>query len=159
MALNTTTSEQHVINYRREMVAQLALRNASTRQIAEALSERVQNPKTGKPFTWVTIASDLQALDEQWQASAVAAISQHKAVIFARLEEIYRVAMAGKDYTTALNALKQERELMGLDAPIKTDNTHHLAEKTDYDLLDELSRIAALATERARALAGDQDRA
>jgi ribosome maturation protein Sdo1 len=153
--MTSTVNQQEIADNRRRLVAKLRLRGATEREIAAALATEHVNPETNKPWSYVTIHNDLKALDAQWRAEMLGDTTEQKAAVLAEIREARRAAWGKKDLAIVLSALKAERELMGLDAPIKTDNTHHLVDKTDYDLLDELSRIAAAATERARAVVSD----
>jgi len=121
MALNG--SKQSIIGHRRQLVARLRLRGLSQRDIVEALPKQTLNGDTGKPWAAGTIHYDVKAIEEAWRESAQIDIAQHKANVLAELEEVKRRAWASTDMGTVLKAIAQQRALMGLDAPAKTDVT------------------------------------
>ena len=121
MALNG--SKQSIIDHRRQLVARLRLRGASSRDIVDALPKQTLNDSTGLPWSLGTIHYDIKAIEDEWQQSAQIDIAQHKANVLAELEEVKRRAWASTDMGTVLKAIAQHRALMGLDAPSKTDVT------------------------------------
>lgn len=106
------------IDRRRQLVAQMRLRGLTVREIVAALIEaRQANPTTGAPWSVGTVQSDLTALSEQWRTDAKQDTAELKGKTYGRLEEIIREAFREKDLSRALDAIKQERDLFGLDAP------------------------------------------
>lgn len=115
---------------RRRRVAAFRLRGLTQREIVAALAQTgYVNPKTDKPYDLTTINRDLQAIREEWHSEAVADIEQHIATMLAEIREVRRRAWAAQDLDTVLKALKQERDLLGLDAPKRVDIRHELTEK------------------------------
>jgi Zn-dependent M32 family carboxypeptidase len=55
------------------------------------------------------------------------------ALVRQRLEELYEDAFAAKNYNAALGALKQVAEMIGLNAPVKSDTTGDLTIKIKYE--------------------------
>lgn len=110
MPLNT--SQRDNIDKRREDVARYRLRGWTQRQIAEFLSVSLG-----------TVNRDLAILTEEWREAAHASIEEHKIKQFNELEEIKRAAWTNKDFGAVLKAMKQQADLMGLDAPQMTDIT------------------------------------
>jgi hypothetical protein len=134
--------DPHVIAHRRAVVARLRVRGYTEAEILGGLvAEGCVNPKTKKPWAAGTVHNDLVWLDGEWHRAATASIAQYKARTLARLEEIWRIAMNSKDLPSALHVLKQERELLGLDAAKQYSiNVKHeleqLAEQYDVPLGD-----------------------
>jgi len=120
MGLNK--SEEVRILARRSRVASLCLRGLTQREIVVALANQgFINPQTGQPYSLGTINSDVQALEEEWEAGAIRDIRAHKARIRAELQEAKRVAWSDRNVALVLRALKQETELLGADAPIELE--------------------------------------
>lgn len=93
------------------------------------------NPSTGEPYSLGTINGDLKALSTQWKRESSRATETHKGRQVAELLEVRRCAWARKvfdlvgnehdspDLDKVLKALKQEAELLGLNAPEKREVT------------------------------------
>lgn len=129
MALNSgrTRAQRDLVEARRARVAELRLRRFSTRAIAAQLAdEQILNPETEEPWSHVTVAEDLKALTAQWRRDALGDTAPIKAELWAELREVRRQAWEAKDWPTVLRALKQEAELLGLDAPLKVDLEAHV---------------------------------
>lgn len=115
---------QVIIDARRRQVASLVLRGLTQREVEEALKrQRFLNPFTHKAFSLGTINGDIKALQEQWRQEAQADIETHQARIWAELQEVKRAAWGKKDLRSVLQALKQETELLGVNAPQGLDLT------------------------------------
>lgn len=115
------THADHIAD-RRRRVAAFRLRGLTQREIVSALDQSgYRNPNTGKPYALMTINADLQAIREEWHEEAVQDISVHIAAVQAEIREVRRRAWAAQDLELVLKGLKQERDLLGLDAPKKID--------------------------------------
>ncbi len=114
-------NNHEVVVHRRELVSRLRVRGLSLREIVAALGREIINPKSGQPFTLITIQEDCKALDRQWLEHTAASTEEHKATVYARLQEIQRQGWQDKDMNIVLRALKQECDLLGLDAPAQYD--------------------------------------
>jgi len=129
MALNN--SGESIQAKRRELVARLRLRGMTQRQIQATLAKpdrrtgtsAMVNPKTDEPFSLGTINSDCQFLDNEWRECMAEETDLLKSRIWAEIQEVRREAWASGDMGTVLKAIKQEVDLFGLNAPIKTDLT------------------------------------
>lgn len=136
--LNTRLAEGH-ITIRRELVARLRIRGLSQREIVDALAKgapdrpALLNPQTGEAWTLGTINSDCKALDALWLERSYETIAEHKARVLASLREVERAAWTAKDINGVLRALKQECDLLGLDAP----------RQYEFLLRQEAERVAA----------------
>jgi len=97
---------------RREDVARLRLRGHTQRQIGELLN-----------ISAATVNHDLAYLKDEWRASALASMEEHKTQVLAELEEVKRAAWAVKDMHAVLKALKAISDLLGLDAPMRVEET------------------------------------
>lgn len=118
--------------YRREFVAQLALRGFSVRTIAEkmALPMRlpsgetrppILNPQTGKPFSKSVIANDLEAMRREWRKKREEHIEEHQAELLAKYREVERQAWKKGDYDLVLRALDHIAKLLGANAPVRRE--------------------------------------
>lgn len=117
----STKANKDAIDKRRQLVSQLRLRGLTVREIVAGLTEaRYMNPRTAAPWSVGTVQSDLDALTQQWRTDAAQDTSELKGKTYGRLEEIIREAFKDKDLGRALDAIKQERDLFGLDAPKQT---------------------------------------
>lgn len=149
MARNGAGDE--IAEQRRARVAHHRLRRLSTREIAAELErEGLRNPDTDEPWTYVTVHRDLQALTKQWRADALGDTAPLKAELWAELRAVRRTAWEGADLPTVLRALKQEAELLGLDAPLKVDLEARIRELAAREGLD-----AEEAVEEARRVLRD----
>lgn len=109
---------QAAIDHRRRAVTGLLVRGLTQREIEQALAEqKIVNPETGKPYALGTINADVLAIRAEWRKEALAEITEHKARLFAELQEVKRAAWGISDYANILKAIKQESELLGTDAP------------------------------------------
>ena len=135
-----------LIALRRERVASLKLRGLAERQITDALARTgLVNPDTGRPFSVVTVHSDLRFLKKQWQRQAAQSISQHKSGLLAKLKEVEKRIWAeimrtqkvvderGEEKDTGIPELRrwkaavallhrnlaQQAEVTGANAPIR----------------------------------------
>lgn len=114
MTLNTSNND--LMTRRREMVASLRLRGLTLREITATLAKQeppMVNPRTGKAFDAATIKTDLDALKEEWRASANVHTDEHVARQVAEIAEIKRAAWGAKDPELALKALDKEMRLLG----------------------------------------------
>jgi hypothetical protein len=122
MTAKNKRAHELVMDARRRQVASLRLRGFSLREIVQGLPElRIINVETQQPWTLTTIHADIVALEAQWKAAAVSDINQHKGNLNAELEEVKRVSWQAKDTTGVLAAIKQQRDLLGTDAPKRTE--------------------------------------
>lgn len=114
-------NKPEVVAHRREIVARLRIRGLSMREIVAALSRpgdsQLLNPNSGEPFTLDTVKADCHSLDKEWRARTAREIDEHKAHVFITLQEVKRRGWQDGDMNVVLRALKQEAELLGLDAP------------------------------------------
>ena len=116
MALNS--SNKDVIAQRRMLVARARLRGITQREIVKALEAQGSvNPKTGIPWTWVTVHTDIKAIEKAWREEMLRDTSEHKARSLAELAEIKRRGWSQDDIDLVLKALTQERAVIGADAP------------------------------------------
>jgi hypothetical protein len=126
MAADDQGNQGAIIDERRRRVAAMALRGLSQREIVASLPtgrEPLFNPKTGKAFNLATVNRDLQALRKQWREAAAVDLAAYKARILAELQEVKRQAWSQKDTRAIIAALKQECDILGIDAPKGLDIT------------------------------------
>ena len=117
------TSNKMVVLRRREMVATLRCRGRTQREIQEILSKdaRFHNPKTRTPWSLGTINADIQKLEADWRIQAFRTIDDHKSLVLAELEAVKKAAWDAKNFKAILTALKGKRDLLGLDAPKRSE--------------------------------------
>lgn len=90
-----------------------------------------------------TINSDLQALEEEWEESALEERGKKKARVAAELRELKRAAYGDRDYKLVAEIIKQERQLYSLDDPIelnvmgRVEHTHTVERETAVDEMEE----------------------
>jgi hypothetical protein len=120
MPLNN--SQEDIIAHRREAVARLRLRHLSQREICAKLAEEgIINIEENKPWSLGTINLDLKSLDAQWKRQAMNHVTAKKGLLLAEYYEVLRVAWQSDDLAIILRACKQIAELLGLDAPERTE--------------------------------------
>jgi hypothetical protein len=109
---------------RQGRVAELRTRGYSVREIAEVLAaEGAVNPGTGKPWDHATIGRDAQLLLAEWKRDAARDTASHQAQHLADLRAVRKAAWGAGELSAILRALKQESELLGLNAPQKVAPT------------------------------------
>jgi hypothetical protein len=135
MGLNN--AQLAVIDHRRRQVARMRLRGMTQREIVDGLIKlKIVNPDTKQPYSLGTINADLQALDREWLKQAQGETVEYKARTLAELREVKRQGWSDKDMGIVLRALKQETELLGLDAPVQYQEVplEQLPELNDVEL-------------------------
>lgn len=111
-----------VIAARRERVSFWRVRGLSTRAISAKLAdEKLTNPRTEQPWDHDTITDDCKALLHIWQRSAQASTEARVAAQLAEYAAVRAAAWEAGDFNVIIRALKQEAELLGLNAPTKMD--------------------------------------
>lgn len=154
MALNS--SQDAIIDNRRRQVASLRLRGLTQREIMAALEKNgVINPHSGNSWQLGTINGDIKALEAEWHKEAIADIQEHKARVLAELSEVKRAAWGSKEYKTILDALKQERDLLGLDMPTKVDVTWRDKLPPNTDPNEVIRQFRAIMQQAANATKPD----
>jgi len=118
-----SAARQALVAQRRQLVARLRLRQVSVRDIQAAVGRQFPNPETGQPWSLGCIQGDCVALQRAWQATAAADTAAHQAALLAELREARREAWQEKALELVLRGLKQEAELLGLNAPKQVDLT------------------------------------
>lgn len=123
--MTLSTADKDAIERRREVVAQLRLRQLTVREIAAQLPKLnppILNPENNEPYTHTTIINDLKALKAEWRKSAGAAIAEHQAMQLAEIQQLKKAAWGGKDYGVVLRCLEREAKLLGLDEVSENQN-------------------------------------
>ena len=123
------------------------------REIVAALAEiGIVNPKSGKPYTHVTIKVDLDALNEQWRANAAMDTAEHKSTQLAEIAAIKREAWRTQDPALALRALETEMKLTGTLAAIKIDHRLSDNEAVIVELIKHMEAANQSPGEKFQAL-------
>ena len=144
MAVNKNGSRKATIDNRRRAVAGMRLRHLTQREIVTQLPKMdILNPDTGEPYSLGIVNSDLKALHKQWQEDAAQDTSVLVAMTRAELEEVRRKAWANNELAIVLRSLRQECDLLGLDAPTKVAPTDPTGTK-EYDSSTDTERIGKL---------------
>jgi len=122
MGLNNSNKAN--IDFRRQHVASMRLRGMTQREIQTALAGRgILNPRTGEPYSLGIINGDIRALRKQWQEDGQGDVAEHAGRMLAELAEVKRAGWSLQDLRAILQALKQEAELRGANAPQGVDLT------------------------------------
>ena len=122
--VGTKPKQRMVQAQRRERVAQLLARKHTMREIPPILaSEGLVNPTNGKPWTFQVVHLDKKAIEKEWHDRAFQHIDEHKSRIMAELQEVQRAGWDVEDLKAVLDALRQQRGVMGTDAPQKQEFT------------------------------------
>lgn len=144
MARNTSRSER--IAERRRRVAALRLMGMTQREIADDVDVGL-----------ATVNRDLKALTEEWRAEALQDVGEHTAYVLAEIREARRQCWAEGDIDGVYKGLKQERDLLGLDAPKRVDVRHEMRQRAErlanrygLDVADVLSEAEAIIRELQR---------
>ena len=104
-----------------------------------------------------TVNRDLACLQEEWKAAALASVEEHKIRVLAELAEVKRRGHASNNLNAVLQALKTEIDVLGLDAPTKSEITVEDAGLTDAQRADRVMAIIDRARTRRDGLAdGEQ---
>jgi DNA-binding transcriptional MerR regulator len=116
--------------HRQRLVAQLRVQGYSIRDITHALEERKEvNPATGQPWGQATVARDVTLLLADWKRDAARDTASHQAQHLADLRAVRKAAWGAGEWGAILRALKQESELLGLNAPQKVAPTTPAGDK------------------------------
>jgi len=158
--------QQRAIDVRRHYVGRFFLRGMNIREIHAGLASMTAtdpatggkhggkhpvcvNPDTGQPWCMATIGLDVQAVQGQWDAGVAHEIEARRARLDAHFAEMRRIAYATNDMVALDKALRQEREMFGLDAPKRSEVTHE--EKTAAVVPNKDNRFLDVALDlRAR---------
>lgn len=120
MALNQSTQDNLIA--RRALVAKLRLHGLTLDQIALGVAKQgFINPRTGKPYSKITIKNDLDALKKEWREEAASTIEEHQARQFQEIQDVKQMAYTQQDGTLALRAIDLEMKLLGTKAPDRLD--------------------------------------
>jgi len=127
-------AQQAQIDYRRQQVARLLARGMTLREIVAQLAAMsvtdpatgasvpvFRNPETGEPYGLTTIGEDAKYARGLWEEDVAREAADNRAEVLAVLRELRRVGFAVGDLRAVAASLKQQRDLLGLDAPKKTD--------------------------------------
>jgi hypothetical protein len=126
-------SSPEVIERRRSLVASMVARGGTCREIAFRLEKAGEiNPETGEAWNYATISRDIVALREDWKAEAAKTIEEHKGRVLAEIIAVKADAWKKGELRTVLEAIKGERQILGLDAPTRVETKTELKTAADY---------------------------
>jgi hypothetical protein len=115
----------------------MVAKGATIREMTQLLADRGEaNPETSQPWNHATIGRDVIALREMWKLEASQTILDHKARLLAEINAVKRDAWKASDLRIILESIKSERQLLGLDAPVKV-HTEIRATKEAESITDE----------------------
>jgi DNA-binding transcriptional MerR regulator len=132
-------SDPHTITQRRRKVSSLRRAGLSVREIAQKLADQEipeVNPKTGSPWSFKLIASDIKALDTEARQLTIRDTLEHRCEIYAQYQDLLRLAWERLDFDTIAKALKALREMLGTDAP-----TVIVIEQLQQKMLEGIARL------------------
>jgi hypothetical protein len=135
-------SQADLVTYRRLQVSRLRVRGFTQMEIALALptlDPPILNPKTGKPYTPAVIAQDLSFLTDQWKRESLVNIADHKGRIFQEIQEVKRIGWRDENLGVVLEAISQERQLLGVDEALAV----FIDLQASESLEDKLERLAS----------------
>lgn len=114
-----------LMEHRRLQVARLKLRGLTLREITRVLDVEFQlrNPATDAPWSFDVVRADFRAIRRQWRAERKAVVDQWLGDMLAEIAEVKRECWRKDDMRCLLTALRQEAELLGLNAPVKVAST------------------------------------
>ena len=111
------TGRRLQIENRRRVVTQLRLRGFTYREIHAGLIELRETDKIkNKPWSIGTIHNDVKVIESRWEKESIENINMHKNKVLAELDEVSRHAWQEKDTKNVLEAIKQKRAVIGVDA-------------------------------------------
>ena len=84
---------------------------------------RILNPRTRKPYSLGTINGDIRQLRQEYRDKRDASRDEWIAQLLLLYEELLRKNMKAGDLSEARHVAKSLREMLGLDAPSKTELT------------------------------------
>lgn len=131
--MTTPTHDESIISLRRARVAQLKLRQLSSREIALALAQgdrdgnnRIVSPQTGKPYDHKVILADLKILQEEWKKDRLQDTDTHIDRQFAEINEVKRAGWAQSNPKLVLEGLDREMKLLGTSKPLEINFNFNL---------------------------------
>lgn len=106
---------------RKLLVSRLYHQKITQAEIADQLAEMgCLNENKGKPWTAAIISKDIAELEANFREKNIEELIKIKMRLVQDLVEIHRLAIEREDYRSALQAVKQQAELLGLNAPLKS---------------------------------------
>jgi hypothetical protein len=104
--------------HRRWLVAEMIARRMSRAEVQEELERRgVTNPRTGRPYSHVTLVDDIKAIKRRWREDCCQEYGILVGEVCAMTKAVYREALAAGDYMAAVAALRRYCEVLDLDRP------------------------------------------
>lgn len=105
-----------ICELRRLMISRCRLRGLSRWEIHQWLIDNgIINEETGQPFPMTTIVDDEAELRKRWRQQTDINIDERKKVLLAEIHEVKRLAFLRNDLNVVLIAIKQERDILGID--------------------------------------------
>jgi hypothetical protein len=110
------------IEYRRHFVESAYIRGMTQREITKALEERgFINKRTGKPYSLNSTHKDIKIIRERWREDLSKSRDDRIAEILPRLKALQREGWKNGNHNLVRKVIKDIRDLMGLDAPKRTE--------------------------------------
>ena len=110
---------------RQQAVASLlaARPRITQREICSFLAGEHTNPRTGKPYALSTINADVQQLRQEYRDKRDESRDEWIGKLLLLYDELLCKAMKANDLSEVRHVAKSIREMLGLDAPVKSDLT------------------------------------
>lgn len=131
-SIKTRAKLKDVKELRQQHVWRLRLRGMSEREIhanLPLLTDKSGQPQpgavqpNGTPWSLGTVHKDCVIMRERQAEEFRQDVSSHRSKCLAEIREARRIAWSKQDVRAVLIAIKAERELLGLDAPVKVAST------------------------------------
>lgn len=105
-----------LIEYRRLVTAQCLARKFTRYEILQEWTKLgIFNPNTQKPYSMTIVVMDIAVIKDRWRRAANESYDRLVGQLWGELEEIKREGWSQMEMPVVLNAIKQQRDLLGLD--------------------------------------------
>lgn len=114
-------SKMENTEFRKYLVRRLYLQKKTKFEIVDALTEAGCVNPSGKPWSQQIISIDIKEFEATFTEKNVEQLVEIKFKKFFELEEIQRLCIEKNDMKNALQAIKQQVELLGLNSPLRSE--------------------------------------
>ena len=114
-------SKMENTEFRKYLVRRLYLQKKTQFEIVDALTEAGCVNPSGKPWSQQLISKDIKEFEATFTEKNVEQLVEIKFKKFFELEEIQRLCIEKNDMKNALQAIKQQVELLGLNSPLRSE--------------------------------------
>ena len=103
------------------IISRMVARGMSLGEVHDTLSkpenQEYWNPQTQEPYTYSTVARDVQEIRAEWRKEYARVFDWHVARMLAEIRELRRQAWLNEDLYLVLKCCDRECKLLGLDKP------------------------------------------